>query len=180
MYRAWKRAQYIMSIYSPTGPGFISISPLISSSRITTAPTTILPRPEGTLKPGLEETRRTQAWDGECDRHQMFDFTISFWRVMAGSMLLRDGSMRGTCLKFVWRGWRCHWSTGFIWFVADSCACSAVTIAIGSTKIHMVTRKAWPGVTWPSWYWNRGLMHQGRDLWKAFIMFAWLLVLSTD
>ena len=97
-------SQYFVLIHSPTGPGFISISPLISSSRTTTAPTTIFPRPEGTLKPGLEETWRTLAWDEERDKHQMFDFTISFWRAMAGSMLLRDGSMRRACLKLVQRG----------------------------------------------------------------------------
>ena len=40
-------------------------------------------------------------WDEERDRHQMFDFTISFWRAMAGSMLFRDGSMKGVWLKVV-------------------------------------------------------------------------------
>ena len=163
-----------MFIHSPTGPGFISISPLISSSRTTTAPTTILPRPEGTLKPGLKETRRTLAWEEECDKHQMFDFTISFWRAMAGSMLFRDGSMRGACLQGVWCGWIHHWSTGFMWAVVASCTCSAVTTNIGSMKIHMVRRKAWAGATWPSWHWNRGLMHWGCDLWEALIMLAWL------
>ena len=131
-------------IYSPTGPGFVSISPLISSSRTTTAPTTILLRSEGTLKPWLEETWRTLAWDEECDRHQMFDFTISFWRVMTGSTLFRDGSMRGTCLKVVWCRWIHHWSMGFI---VASCTCSAATTNIGSMKIHMATGKAWPGFT---------------------------------
>ena len=97
-------SQYFMLIHSPTGPGFISISPLISSSRTTTATTTILPRPEGTLKPGLEETRRTLVWEEEHERHQMFDFTISFWRAKAGSMLLRDGSMRRACLKLLQSG----------------------------------------------------------------------------
>jgi len=93
--------QYFMSTHSPTGPGFNSISPLFSSSRNTTTPTASFPRPEGTLKPGLKKTWRTLVWDEERDRHQMFDFTISFWRAMAGSMLLRDGSMRGACLKVV-------------------------------------------------------------------------------
>ena len=163
-----------MLIHSPTGPGFISISPLISSSRTTTAPTTILPRPEGTLKPGLQETRRTLAWNEEHDRHQMFDFTISFWRAMAGSTLLRDGSMKGLCLKVVWCGWIHDWSMGFMWSVAASCTCSAATTNIGSMKIHMASSKAWLGTTWPSWHWNRGLMHWSRDLRKAFIMLAWL------
>ena len=95
-------SQYFMLIHSPTGPGFISISPLISSSRTTTAPTTILPKPaEGTLKPGGKEAWWTLVWEEERDKHQMFDFTISFWRAMAGSTLLRDGSMMGARLKVV-------------------------------------------------------------------------------
>ena len=162
-----------MLIHSPTGPGFVSISPLISSSRTTTAPTTILPRPEGMVKPGLEETRRTLAWNEERDRHQMFDFTIPFWRAMAGSTLLKDGSMRGVCLKVVWRGWMHHWSMWSMWAVAAIRACSAVTTNSGSIIIHTASRKAWPGVTWPSWHWKRGLMHWGRDVRKALMMLAW-------
>ena len=175
-------------IHSPTGPGFVSISPLISSSRTTTTPTTILPttilpttilpttilpRPEETLRPWLEETWQTLAWDEERDRHQMFNFTISFWRAMAGSMLLRDGSTRGACLKVVWRGWMHHWSMGFRWSVVARCACSAVTANIGSMITHTASRKAWPQVTWPSWHWNWGLRHWGRDLRKALMMLAW-------
>ena len=163
-----------MLIHSPTGPGFISISPLISNNRNTTTPTTIFPRPEGTLKPGLKETWRTLAWDEECDRHQMFDFTISFWRAMTGSMLLRDGSTRGACLKVVWRRWTHHWSMELIWSVAARCACSAATTNVGSMVIHTASRKVWLGTKWPSWHWNQGLMHWGRDLRKAFIMLAWL------
>ena len=163
-----------MIIYSPTGPGFISISPLISSSRTTTTHTTILPRPEGTLRPGLEETRQTLAWDEERDRHQMFDCTISFWRAMAGSTLFRDGSIRGAYLKVAWCRWTHRWSMGFMWSVVANCMYSAATTNIGSIKIHMAIGKAWLGVTWPSWHWNRGLMHWSRDLRKALIMLAWL------
>ena len=153
---------------SPTGPGFVSISPLISSSRTTTTPTTILPRPEGMVKP---ETRRALAWDEERDRHQMFDITIPFWRTIAGSTLLRDSSMRGACLKVVWRG---CWSMGSMWSVVAICACSAVTANIGSMIIQTASRNAWPRVTWPSWHWNWGLMHWGRDLRKALMVLAWL------
>ena len=163
-----------MLIHSPTGPGFISISPLISSSRTTTAPTTILPRPKGTLKPGLKETRRTLVPDEECDRHQMFDFTISFWRAMAGSMLLRDGSMRGTCSKVVWRGWIYCWYTKFMWSVAARCACSAVTTNIGSMITHIASTKAWPAVTWHSWHWNWVLMLWGCGLREALIVSTWI------
>ena len=125
-----------MLIHSPTGPGFISISPLISSSRTTTAPTTILPRPEGTLKPGLKETRWTLVWEEERDKHQMFDFTISFWRAVAGSMLLRGGSMRRVCLKLVQRGWIHNWSMKSMRSVVTICECSAVITNIGSKVIH--------------------------------------------
>ena len=93
---------------------------------------------------------------------------------MAGSTLFRNGSMRGVWLKVVGRGWIHHWSMGFMWCVVVSCTCSAATTNIGSIKIHMARRKAWPGFTWPSWHWNRGLMHWGCDLRKTRIMLAWL------
>ena len=151
------------------------MSPLINSSRTTTVPTTILPRPGGTLKPWMEETRRTLVWDEELDRHQMFDFTMSFWRAIAGSTLLRNGSMRGACVGCRWIH---HWSLGFMWSAEASVACSAATTNIGSMKIHMATRKARLRFTWPSWHWNWGLMHWCRDLRKAFIMLAWLSILT--
>ena len=157
-------------IHSPTGPGFVSISPLISNSRTTTTPTTILPRPEEIVKPGLEETRRTLVWDKERDRHQMFDFTSMFWRAMAGSILLRDGSMRGVCLIVMWCGWTHHLPNRMTGSVVASCTCSSATTAIGSMKIHTASRKAWPGFTWPSWHWNRGLKHWGDGLRKALIV----------
>ena len=78
-------------------------------------------------------------WDEECDKHQMFDITISFWRAMAGSTLLRYSSMKGTCLK---RGLIHHWSVEFMWSAVASCTCSAATTNIGSIKIHMARRKA--------------------------------------
>ena len=93
------------------------------------------------LKSGVELTLQT-VWDEESDRHQMFDFTISFWRAMSGSMLLRDGSMREACLKVVQHGRIHDRSMGFMWSVVASCRCSAATTNIGSIKTHMVRRKA--------------------------------------
>ena len=66
---------------------------------------------------------------------------------MAGSMLLRGGSMRRACLKLVQRGGIHNWSMEFMQSVVTICACSAVTTNIGSKIIHTASRKAWPAVT---------------------------------
>ena len=88
-------------IHSPTGPGLVSMSPLISSSRSTTTLTTLLPRPEEIKEPELREKRQTLEWGVVYDEHLTFDHASWFWRTMAGSTLLRDGSSKGVWLKFM-------------------------------------------------------------------------------
>ena len=87
----------IMSyICSPTGPGFVSMSPLSNSSNTTTITTFF--RHEGTLRHRPDDIGHMLEWEKERDKH-MFDLTTLFWRTMAGSRLLRDDSTRGVWLK---------------------------------------------------------------------------------
>ena len=82
---------HINEVHSPTGPGFVSMSPLISS-KSTTTPTTLL-TPVGTVGAGHRETQQTLEWD---DGHFIFDHATLFWRTMAGSTLFGNGS------RWVW------------------------------------------------------------------------------
>ena len=133
----------IKKVHSPTGPGFISMSPLINSSRSTTTPTTLLPRPVGTK---LRETCQTLEWD---DGHLIFDHTTLFWRTMAGSTLLGNGS-RWVWPKVMW--WT--WLMLFVQYMVVSCTCSVASSNMGSMRMHTPTITAQLVVTWHSWQWR--------------------------
>ena len=92
---------------------------------------------------------------------------------MAGSVLLRDGSIKWVYLK-MWHGWTHHLPNRMTGSAVASCTCSSATTAIGSMKMHAAKTKAWPGFTWPSWHWNRGLKHWGDGLRKALIVWTFL------
>ena len=131
-----------MKIHSPTGPGLVSMSPLISSSRSTTTLTTLLPRPEGIKEPELREKRQTLEWGVVDDEHLTFDHASWFWRTMAGSTLLRDGSSRGLWLKLMQGG-----GTWLMWQVVTSCTCSVASSNMGNMRMHTTTSTAQLAVT---------------------------------
>ena len=134
---------HINKVHSPTGPGFISMSPLFSSNSrsTTTTPTTLL-TPVGTVGAGLRDTWQTVEWVG----HLMFDHA-TFWRTMAGSTLLGNGS-KWVWLKVTWRG-----LMEFVQYMVVSCACLVASSNIGNMRMHTPTITAQLVVTWHRWQW---------------------------
>ena len=85
---------FTVYVHSPTGPGFVSMSPHINSSRSTTNLTTLFLPPA--VGGGLRETlKKDDVYDG----YMIFYHAILFWRTMAATLLLRDGSASGAWLK---------------------------------------------------------------------------------
>ena len=107
------------------------MSPLITSSRIITTPTTFLPRP---VAAGHRETWETLEWD---DGRLILDHRgdTLFWRTMAGSTLLRNGS-KWVWLEVMWHAWT-WWR--FMWQVVISCTCSVASSNVGSIRMHTPT-----------------------------------------
>ena len=141
---------------SPTGPGFVSMSPL-SNRRRTNTNTTSLPKSGRRLRCRLDGVWQTLKWD------EVFNgklLTMLFWRTIIGSTLLRED--KTTWTRGLWQivmscRWTSHWSAGVMWYVVANCACSAVSCTIGSIKMHTAMTRAFSGVTWHSsqwWYMN--------------------------
>ena len=68
------------------------------------------------------------------DGHLIFDHANWFWRTIADSTLLRDGSSKGVWLKVMQGG-----GIRLMWQVVVSCTCSVASSNIGSMRMHTPT-----------------------------------------